>query len=40
MYNEAFQYGKVGYASAIGVMIFVAILLLTFVSLRYRREAA
>ena len=39
MYNEAFQYGKVGYASAIGVMIFVAILLLTFVSLRYRREA-
>jgi raffinose/stachyose/melibiose transport system permease protein len=37
MYNVAFQYGKVGYASAIGVVLFLVILVLTFISLRWRR---
>lgn len=38
MYNVAFQYGKIGYASAIGVLIFLCILALTFINLRYLRE--
>jgi raffinose/stachyose/melibiose transport system permease protein len=38
MYNVAFQYGKIGYASAIGVLIFLCILVLTFLNMRYLRE--
>ena len=38
MYNVAFQYGKIGYASAIGVLIFLCIHVLTFLNMRYLRE--
>jgi ABC-type sugar transport system permease subunit len=38
MYQEAFTYGKFGYASAIGVLVFLAVFLLTFINLKVMRE--
>ena len=35
MFWNAFYIGKMGYASAIGVVMFVITLVLTFVNLRY-----
>jgi raffinose/stachyose/melibiose transport system permease protein len=40
MYKVAFQYNEIGYASAIGVLIFLCILVLTFLNMRYLRERA
>ena len=37
MYNRAFYAGEFGYACAIGMILFVFILLLTFVNNRYVR---
>lgn len=37
MYNRAFRYAQMGYASAIGVMMFLAILGLTVINMRYFR---
>jgi raffinose/stachyose/melibiose transport system permease protein len=38
LYNNAFRYGRFGYASAIGVVLFVVILALTLLALRSNRE--
>lgn len=38
MYNQAFEYGHLGYASAIGVLIFLAVLILTVLNLTFLRE--
>lgn len=38
MYQEAFTYGRFGYASAIGVVVFLAVLILTVVNLKVFRE--
>jgi raffinose/stachyose/melibiose transport system permease protein len=35
MYNQAFRYAQMGYASAIGVVMFLAILGLTVLNMRY-----
>jgi len=39
MYNNAFFYGKMGYASAIGMVMFVIIMTLTIINMRYVRSA-
>ena len=39
MYNDAFYYNRMGYACAIGVSIFIVILILTIINLRYMRSA-
>jgi raffinose/stachyose/melibiose transport system permease protein len=38
LYHSAFQYSKMGYASAIGVVIFLVILVLTAINMRYIRS--
>lgn len=38
MYQEAFTYGRFGYASAIGVVVFLAVLILTIVNLKVLRD--
>lgn len=38
MYNEAFGYGRMGRACAIGTAIFLVILILTFINLRIIRS--
>lgn len=37
MYLNAFSYGKMGYAAAIGVVMFLIILNLTYINMRYMR---
>jgi raffinose/stachyose/melibiose transport system permease protein len=39
MYYNAFSFQRMGYACAIGVLLFVAILGLTLLNLRYFRSA-
>lgn len=39
MYKQAFMYAKMGYGSAIGLVLFLLILLLTFVSMKYLRSS-
>lgn len=39
LYVNAFQFSKVGYASAIGVFLFVIILILTIINMKYIRTA-
>ena len=39
LYNNAFQYQKLGYASAIGVLVFVVILGLTVLITRLLRSS-
>lgn len=39
MYQSAFSYGRMGYASAIGTFLFMLILLLTFLNLRFVRPS-
>ncbi|MCC3375845.1 carbohydrate ABC transporter permease [Cohnella sp. REN36] len=38
MYNNAFSYGQLGIGSAIGVILFLIIMLLTFLNMRFMRE--
>jgi len=38
MFNYAFRYGQLGYASAVAVVLFVAMLTLTILNLRYIRS--
>lgn len=38
LYRNAMQYGKMGYASAIGTLLFVVILILTYVNLKYMKS--
>ncbi len=38
MYQAAFQSGRMGYASAIGTILFVIIMLLTLVTFRIGRK--
>jgi ABC-type sugar transport system permease subunit len=38
MYQNAFTYGKMGYAAALGLMMFLVILTLTFINLRIMRS--
>jgi raffinose/stachyose/melibiose transport system permease protein len=38
LYRNAMQYGKMGYACAIGTFLFVVILTLTYLNLRYMRS--
>jgi len=38
LYHSAFQYSKMGYASAIGVVLFIVIFILTAINLRYIRS--
>lgn len=40
MYQQAFSYQHLGYACAIGLVLFVVILALTYVNLRYIRSSA
>lgn len=39
MYTAAFQDGRFGYASAIGLALFLVIFLLTYLNLRYVRSS-
>lgn len=39
LYVNAFQFSKVGYASAIGVFLFIIILILTVINMKYIRTA-
>ncbi len=38
LYRNAMQYGKMGYASAIGTLLFAAILILTYINLKYMKS--
>ncbi len=38
MYQQAFTYGRLGYASAIGVLVFIAVLALTILNMTLFRE--
>lgn len=38
MYHEAFQFDRLGYACALGMLLFVVILTLTLIAMRLRRE--
>src|SRR5690606_39272456 len=38
MYQNAFLYGRMGYGSAIGTVLFVLLLGLTYLSMRYARS--
>ena len=38
MYQQAFTYGRLGYASAIGVLVFIAVFLLTVLNLTMFRD--
>lgn len=40
MFREAFEYGKLGYGTTIGVMMFLVILALTYVNMKYIRPSA
>jgi len=40
MYHEAFQFDRLGYACALGVLLFVVILSLTIITMRIRKEDA
>lgn len=40
MYNNAFYYNRMGYACAIGTVLFLVILILTVINLRYIRPSA
>ncbi|NLV73248.1 MAG: sugar ABC transporter permease [Chloroflexi bacterium] len=40
MYQEAFQYNRIGYANAIGVITFLVILFFTFLNMKYVRSSA
>lgn len=39
LYIQGFQYNKMGYASAIGTVLFVVIMILTYVNMKYIRPA-
>ena len=39
MYQEAFSYQRLGYACALGLVLFVVILALTYINLRYIRSS-
>jgi len=39
MYQQAFTYGRLGYASAIGVVVFVAVLVLTVLNMTLFKDA-
>jgi len=39
MYQNAFQFSKMGYGSAIGVILFLVILVLTAINMRFLRSA-
>jgi raffinose/stachyose/melibiose transport system permease protein len=38
MYQQAFSYGRLGYASAIGVVVFIAVFVLTLLNLTLFRD--
>ncbi len=38
MYNNAFKYGKMGYASAIGTILFIVLFVLSILSQKYRKQ--
>jgi ABC-type sugar transport system permease subunit len=38
MYRQAFQYGRFGYASAIGALMFLGILFFTYMNLKLVRS--
>ena len=40
MYHEAFSYSRIGYASAIGLLMFLVILGVTYLNMRYVRSSA
>ncbi len=40
MYQEAFQYNRIGYANAIGVITFLVILFFTYLNMKYVRSSA
>lgn len=40
MFKEAFNYGRLGYGTTIGVAMFLVILALTYVNMRYIRPSA
>ena len=40
MYHEAFSYSRIGYASAIGFLMFLVILAVTYLNMRYVRSSA
>ena len=40
MFREAFEYGKLGYGTTIGVVMFLVILTLTYVNMKYIRPSA
>jgi raffinose/stachyose/melibiose transport system permease protein len=40
MYQQAFNYGRLGYASAIGVVVFIAVFVLTVMNMTLFREKA
>jgi ABC-type sugar transport system permease subunit len=39
MYQEAFSYQRLGYACSIGLVLFLVILTLTYINLRYVRSS-
>jgi len=39
LYNEAFINGRLGYASAVGVVLFIMIFAFTFLTMRYFRSS-
>ncbi|MCE5258422.1 MAG: sugar ABC transporter permease [Chloroflexi bacterium] len=40
MYQEAFQYNRIGYANAIGVITFLVILFFTYLNMKYVRSSS
>jgi len=40
MYQQAFTYGRLGYASAIGVVVFIAVFVLTVMNMTLFRDKA
>ena len=38
LYRNAMQYGKMGYACSIGTLLFVVILILTYINLKYMKS--
>ena len=40
MFQEAFSYSKLGYGTTIGVAMFVVILAVTYVNMKYIRPSA
>ena len=39
MYQNAFQFGRMGYASAIGVAMFIVMLIMTAINMRFLRSS-